>query len=145
MQAYFTKDAYQKCHQGKDVNINISDLGDGVIVITKWHVELSLANSAEEFTSYAGIEMKMIIQDFKVKVNDESKLSKYPANLYRDDEVKLTIQNFVRTQRLASLNDVLKKSTPSDAASGNSVRAKNTVYIGGGKDMSLSTIADEDD
>jgi len=116
-----------------------------VIVITKWHVELSLTNSAEEFTSYAGIEMKMIVQDFKVKVNDESKLSKYPANLYRDDEVKLTIQNFVRTQRLAALNDVLKKSTPSDSASGTSVRAKNTVYIGGGKDMSLSTIADEDD
>lgn len=39
----------------------------------------------------------------------------------------------------------MKKSSPSDAASGTSVRAKNTVYIGGGKDMSLSTIADEED
>ena len=108
-------------------------------------MELSLTNSAEEFTSYAGIEMKMIVQDFKVKVNDESKLSKYPANLYRDDEVKMTIQNFVRTQRLTSLNDALKKSSPSDAASGNSFRANNTVYIGSGKEMTLSTIADEDD
>lgn len=114
-------------------------------MITKWHVELSLTNSAEEFTSYAGIEMKMIVQDFKVKINDESKLSKYPTNLYRDDEVKMTVQNFVRTQRLTALNDALKKSSPSDAASGTSVRAKNTVYIGGGKDMSLSTIADEED
>ncbi len=91
IQAYFTKDVYQKCHQGKDVNINISDLGDGVIVITKWQIELAVANSTEEFTSYSGIEMKMIIQDFKVKINDESKLSKYPANLYRDDEAKMTI------------------------------------------------------
>ena len=108
-------------------------------------MELSLTNSAEEFTSYAGIEMKMIVQDFKVKINDESKLSKYPTNLYRDDEVKMTVQNFVRTQRLTALNNVLKKSTPSDATSGSSVRAKNTVFIGGGKDMSLSTIADEED
>ena len=98
-----------------------------MIVVTKWHVELSLTNSAEEFTSYAGIEMKMIVQDFKVKVNDESKLSKYPANLYRDDEVKMTLQNFVRTQRIIALNDVLKKSASLDAASGTSARAKNTV------------------
>ena len=69
----------------------------------------------------------MIVQDFKVKVNDESKLSKYPANLYRDDEVKMTIQNFVRTQRIIALNDVLKKSASLDAASGTSARAKNTV------------------
>ena len=96
-------------------------------MVTKWHVELSLTNSAEEFTSYAGIEMKMIVQDFKVKVNDESKLSKYPANLYRDDEVKMTLQNFVRTQRIIALNDVLKKSASLDAASGTSARAKNTV------------------
>ena len=98
-----------------------------MIVVTKWHVELALTNSAEEFTSYAGIEMKMIVQDFKVKVNDESKLSKYPANLYRDDEVKMTLQNFVRTQRIIALNDVLKKSASLDAASGTSARAKNTV------------------
>jgi len=62
-----------------------------VIIITKWHVELAVTNSAEEFTSYAGIEMRMIVQDLKVKVNDESKLSKYPANLYRDDEAKMII------------------------------------------------------
>ena len=62
-----------------------------MIIITKWHVELAVTNSAEEFTSYAGIEMRMIVQDLKVKVNDESKLSKYPANLYRDDEAKMII------------------------------------------------------
>jgi len=64
---------------------------------------LAVTNSAEEFTSYAGIEMRMIVQDFKVKINDESKLSKYPANLYRDDEAKMIIQSFVRAQRLSIL------------------------------------------
>jgi hypothetical protein len=39
--------------------------------------------------------MRIIIQDFKVKL-DEAKMSKYPANLYRDDEVKMQILNFVR-------------------------------------------------
>ena len=64
---------------------------------------MAVTNSAEEFTSYAGIEMRMIVQDFKVKINDESKLSKYPANLYRDDEAKMIIQSFVRAQRLSIL------------------------------------------
>jgi hypothetical protein len=56
--------------------------------LKKWTIELVSANSAEDFTSYGGIEMKMIIHDFSVKTNDQLRMSRYPANLYRDDEVK---------------------------------------------------------
>ena len=42
------------------------------------------------------------------------------------------------------MNEVLKKSlgTVSDDSS---IRTKNTIFIGGGKDMSLLEIADDDD
>ncbi len=79
-----------------------------MIVITKWQVELAVTNSAEEFTSYGGLEMRMIVHDFKVKINDEIKMSKYPANLYRDDEVKMIIQQYVREQRVSALKEALK-------------------------------------
>ena len=66
-----------------------------MIVITKWECELALTNSAEEYTSYGGIEMKLIIHDFKVKIEDQLKMSKHPANLYRDDDVKAYLHSFI--------------------------------------------------
>ena len=62
---------------------------------------MALTNSAEEFTSYGGIEMRIIIHDFKVKLEDQVKMSKYPANLYRDDDVKTHMLSFIAQQRLA--------------------------------------------
>ena len=48
-------------------------------------------NSAEGFTSYAGLEMRVIVHEFKVKIEDKVSLNHYPTNLYRDDEVKTVI------------------------------------------------------
>lgn len=70
MSAFFTKEAFERCHQSKEQNIDITHLQDGLILINKWSLELSLVNSAEEFTSYGGIQIKMIIYDFKVKTED---------------------------------------------------------------------------
>ena len=92
------------------MNINISDLADGLIVITKWHAELALVSTDEEFNSYGGIEMRMVITDFKVKIKDEVNMNKYPASLYRDDEVKITLSKFINEQRTKNLLKVLKSS-----------------------------------
>ena len=66
MSGYFTKESYQKCHTGS-LNLNITDLQDGLILVTKWSAELNRVNSAEDFTSYGGIEMKLIIHEFRIK------------------------------------------------------------------------------
>ena len=95
VQAYFTKEAFGKCHQGKAININITDLQEGLISISKWECELATTNSAEEYTSYGGIEMRMIVHDFKVRLGEHINMSKYPANLYRDDDVKTHILHFI--------------------------------------------------
>lgn len=83
MSAYFTKEALENYEKQK-FPIKISDLADKVIVISKWHLEFSFVDNVEVFTSYCGIEMKLIIKDFKVKVEDKVHLNKYPSNLYRD-------------------------------------------------------------
>ena len=103
IQAYFTKEAFATCHQGKAVNINITDLQEGLIAISKWECELVTANSAEEFTSYGGIEMRIIVHEFKVKLGEHVNMSKYPANLYRDDDVKTHFLSFIAQQRHESI------------------------------------------
>ncbi len=103
IQAYFTSEAFGKCHQGKQVNINITDLLEGLIAISNWECELVTTNSAEEFTSYGGVEMRLIIHDFKVKLGEHIKMSKYPANLYRDDDIKAYMLHFIEKQRLEKL------------------------------------------
>lgn len=67
-----------------------------MIFITKWVVELNQVNSAEHFASYSGIEMRLVIDEFKVKQEEELKMSKYPTNLFRDDETKALILHYIR-------------------------------------------------
>lgn len=135
MGAYVTKECYDKCHQSKEKNINITDLQDGLILITKWSLEFVKASS-EDFTNYHGIEMKMIIHDFSVKLGDQLKMSRYPLNLYRDDEVKAMMQNFVNEQRMIALQKVIENES-----AGNTARELNTINLGGHP----STRAAEDD
>eukprot|EP00347_Sterkiella_histriomuscorum_P012969 403366519 len=101
---YITKECQNKCEQKK---VKITDLKDGLILITKWNVELTLVNSAEEFTSYSGIEMRVIIHEFRVNQEEDLKMSKFPTNLYRDDEVKASILHFIQAQRLQQLNNLV--------------------------------------
>jgi hypothetical protein len=84
-----------KCHASKETNINITDLIDGLIVITKWSLELVQVSSSDDFTSYGGLEMRFIIHAFKLMADQEVKMNRFPANLYRDDEVKATIAGFI--------------------------------------------------
>jgi co-chaperonin GroES (HSP10) len=58
-------------------------------------LEFAQVNSAEVFTSYGGIEMKLIVHDFKVKIGDKVQMNHYPTNLYRDDEAKNYITSFI--------------------------------------------------
>ena len=69
---------------------------DSLILITKWNIEFNSVNSAEYFASYSGIEMRLVIQDFKVKQEEEIKMSKYPTNLFRDDEAKALILDYIK-------------------------------------------------
>lgn len=104
--AYFTKKAVDEFHN-KFSNLNITDLRTKVVHITDWTLEMNRVNSANVFTSYGGIECRLIVKSFKpVSQDADSQLNKYPINLYRDDEMKTLIQNYIHTCVLSSVDSV---------------------------------------
>ena len=88
--AYFTQAALSE-YSSKFSNVKIHDLESKVIVISKWSLELRKVNSAEVFTSYAGLECRLVIHSFKPQLKENLHPARYPTNLYRDDEFKTTV------------------------------------------------------
>jgi len=62
--AYFTKEAVTEFHS-KFANVHIVDLAEKVIVLNSWSLEMRKVNSAEVFTSYANLEVRLIVHSFK--------------------------------------------------------------------------------
>ena len=90
---YFTNDA-EKEFRNKFSNQNMVDLHDKVIVLNKWHLEMRKVNSAEVFTSYLNLEVRMVVSSFKVMLQEKINKVRYPINLFRDDEMKTIIQHY---------------------------------------------------
>ena len=62
-----------------------------MVQINKWTIELIGSSTSQTFTSYAGVEMRMIIHQMDIKKDYKVELKKYPTNLYRDDLMKHVI------------------------------------------------------
>jgi hypothetical protein len=90
---YFTKAAIMDFKQ-KFPNVSITALEHKVIVITDWSLEMRRVNSSEVFTSYADLEIRLIVQGFKPMLSEQLNPTRYPVNLYRDDEMKTIIQQY---------------------------------------------------
>lgn len=93
---YFTKKAVDD-FRNQFSNVNITDLKSKTLVLKEWTMEVAKVDSASVFTSYAGIEIRLIVKSFKVEKGDAT-LSRYPLNLYRDDEIKTLIQSYLHGQ-----------------------------------------------
>jgi hypothetical protein len=65
-----------------------------VVVLNQWSLELRRVNSAEVFTSYGNIEVRLVVHSFKPNLNERLNPNRYPINLFRDDELKTQIQQF---------------------------------------------------
>jgi hypothetical protein len=103
--AYFTPGALAEFKQ-KFANISLEELETKVIVITKWNLELRRAE-ASCFTSYAGLECRLIVHSFKPLLKEKLHPTRFPSNLYRDDEFKTTIQHFRHSQITASAHQAV--------------------------------------
>lgn len=137
---HFTKkavDGFKSTHGG----VNITDLKSKVVEIGDWTLEMRNVDSSTVFTSYAGIEIALVVNSFKlVQGTQKVLLSRYPVNLYRDDEMKTLFQAY-HHRTLAgkvggkdSLPDVTKKGdSVVSFASGNKFqygfKAGNTATV----------------
>ena len=66
-----------------------------MVQVNKWSIEL--VSNSDTFTSYSGIEMRMIIHQMDLKKDFKVELKKFPLNLYRDDKMKTAVNLFVNT------------------------------------------------
>lgn len=103
---YFTKKAVDE-FKNQFSNVNITDLRSKTLVLKEWTMEAVKVDSASVFTSYAGIEIRLIVKSFKIEKGDLS-LSRYPLNLYRDDEIKTLIQSYIHGQVASSVKSAAK-------------------------------------
>ena len=113
---YFTKKAVDQ-FKSKTPNVNITDLRREVILIQDWSLELAQVDSASVFTSYAGVELKLIVKSFKVQPgNAGTKLSiiRYPVNIYRDSEIKNLVSSFVNEAQGAAISSAIKSESLPD-------------------------------
>jgi len=129
-QVYFTKKAVDD-FKAKNSNINITDLKSKIIVITDWALEMNKVNSQDVFTSYGGLEVRLVCKAFKLEKSSVSMnvaLSTFPSNLYRDAEVKTTIQNFTHGQTVAG-SAAAKAALPDISSFKNSASVSQGVVV----------------
>lgn len=65
-----------------------------MITLNEWTLEMHKVNSSNVFTSYANLEARIIVTSFKPNLTEKLNPTKFPTNLYRDNEMKVTIQHF---------------------------------------------------
>jgi hypothetical protein len=100
--AYFTPESYKQFRK-ENASLRVTDLQDIMVQINQWTIELEYDPQNTCFTSYTGLEMKMIIHQMDLKKDFRVELKKYPTNLYRDDKMKTAINNFLARQQLSIL------------------------------------------
>lgn len=87
---YFTSKAVSD-FKGKNSSVNVTDLKGSVIVLSDWTLEMARSTS---FTSYGGIEIRLVARAFKLGDSPKSGSNARNAhNLYRDAEIKTLFQN----------------------------------------------------
>jgi hypothetical protein len=109
--AYFTQAALDD-FQKKFPTTSFSDLNQRVILITNWSLELKKVDSNSVFTSYGGIEVRLVVNGFKPQLGEQIHPVRWPTNLYRDDEFKTTIQHFRHRSIQANLEKLPATDVP---------------------------------
>ena len=109
--AYFTQAALDD-FQKKFPTTSFSDLNQKVILITNWSLELKKVDSNSVFTSYGGLEVRLVVNGFKPQLGEAIHPVRWPTNLYRDDEFKTTIQHFRHRSIQANLEKLPATDVP---------------------------------
>lgn len=100
---HFTKQALENYKKSKP-KFQLEDLRGFLININKWRVELAQVDSSKCFTSYANLEMRLMIEDFVVASETQQELeNKNPANLFRDYECRAYLSAFMYLQQQTAL------------------------------------------
>jgi hypothetical protein len=93
--AYFTKQALDQFKKAKP-GFSVENLRGFLVNLQKWHCELALVDSTQKFTSYANLELRLVIDEFSLASDTQQELeNKHPTNLFRDDDCRAFIQAYL--------------------------------------------------
>ena len=105
---HFTKEAIDS-FKAKYKSHPMESLKGFLINIERWTLELALVDSTKAFTSYANLEFRLVIHSFSLASTTKQELeNKHPQNLFRDDDCRTYIQEFLHNQQQA----IIKGNTP---------------------------------
>jgi hypothetical protein len=102
VEAAFTAHAVEDFRQ-KWRDVKITALANRVIIINSWvldvriHSEHPAATDSQSFTCYAGVEVRLVIENFKPQLQERLNPTRYPVNLFRDNEMKQVVRHFRHT------------------------------------------------
>jgi len=106
---YITREAFAQYSKNPSNDVKVTELRDYMITLDSWTLELAHVTADESFSSYAGLEMRLIINKFskfsqsRVNLPDQ----RHPQNLYRDDQVCFQINKFLLDAQKAMLEQQL--------------------------------------
>lgn len=92
VQAYFTADAIKEFRKNYS-SMKVTDLNDKIVTLNTWSLELIKVNSNSNFTSYADIEVRLVVNSFQVN-KDGKYQARYQTNLFRDDDIKTLLLKY---------------------------------------------------
>ena len=64
LSGYITREAFGNYCKNASNDVKVSELRDFMITLDSWTLELAQVSADESFTSYAGLEMRLIINKF---------------------------------------------------------------------------------
>jgi hypothetical protein len=118
---YFTQKAVDD-FKAKNPAVKVVDLKLRVIELSNWTLEMVKVNSSEVFTSYGGLELRLIVKEFNLnqkhgvqRVKPED-LARYPVNIYRDHEIKTLIQSYTHSCLTSAVKNAIKAESLPDTS-----------------------------
>jgi len=79
LSGYITKEAFALYCKNEANTVKVTELRDYMITIDSWTLELTRVSENDSFTSYAGLEMRLIINKFSKYSETRVELSnRYP-------------------------------------------------------------------
>jgi len=99
-----------------------------LIDLSSWSLELAIVDSTKGFTSYANLEMRIVVHKFNVASDVSMDLDKkYPINLYRDDSCRTFIKDYIFQSQQAALQAKFAKEAPAKLSLTDDVTVKTAV------------------
>jgi len=135
--AYFTQKAIDD-FRAKNSSVKVTDLQLRVIELSNWTLEIAKVNSADVFTSYGGLELRIVVKEFNINSKQGARvkpedLARYPLNIYRDDEVKTAIQGYTHSCVASAIKSGVKGDSLPDVTKKVSVSQGIVKFANGDK------------